>query len=137
MPTVRLLESNVYSFQGTVLVAGSCLATVWPEAFAELAWQADVVAELCLEAAHLNMAVAKIAAILGTGRVKRLLFASVDRSPHCTQLHYIKHEIERTLPEHIPIEDYVVDRGRIVAVSDDAIERSKSLARLVEEMEAR
>ena len=73
MPVVRLMESNVYSFQGTVLIAGSCLQQVFPEAFAELARQADMTAELCLEAHHLNMAVTKIAAILGTGQVERLL----------------------------------------------------------------
>ena len=133
MPVVRLMESNVYSFQGTVLIAGSCLPQVFPEAFAELARQADMTAELCLEAHHLNMAVTKIAAILGTGQVERLLLASVDRSPHCTQLHYIKHEIERTMPRHAPIESFVVADGRIVRVTDAAVEHSKSLARLSEE----
>ena len=62
----------------------------------------------------------------------KLVLASVDRSPHCTQLHYIKHEIERILPKHVPVEDYVVNEGRIVSVPDAAIELSKSLAKLVE-----
>ncbi len=130
MDTLRLMETNVYAFHGTVLIAGACLAEVWPQAFAQLAERADMAAGLCLETTHINMAVTKIAAMLGTGRVQRLIFASVDRSPHCTQMHYIKHEIERTLPEHAPMENVVVCEGRIVAVPDAAIELSKSLARL-------
>ncbi len=130
MEMLRLMETNIYTFHGTLLIAGACLAEVWPQAFAQLAERADMVAGLCLETTHINMAVTKIAAVLGTGQVKKLVFASVDRSPHCTQMHYIKHEIERTLPEHVPVEDLVVCEGRIVAVPDAAIELSKSLARL-------
>ena len=127
-----LMETNVYSVRGRVLVAGSCLPEVAPEAFGKLASEADQVYSLCLEATHINMAVTKLSAIFGTGRMTKLVLASVDRSPHCTQLHYIKHEIERTLPKHVPVEDCVVSEGRIVSVPDAAIELSKSLARLAE-----
>jgi hypothetical protein len=93
-----MMESNVYSFEGVVLIAGSCLPQMAQEAFASLAAQADGVYTLCLEQTHINMAVTKLTAVLGTGKVSRLLLASVDRSPHCTQMHYIRHEIERVLP---------------------------------------
>ena len=126
----NLMETNVYSVKGRVLVAGACLPQVWPEAFEQLAGEADQIYALCLEATHVNMAITKLAAIFGTGQLEKLAFASVDRSPHCTQMHYIKHEIERTLPEHIPVEDYVVSDGRIVRVPDAAIELSKTLAKL-------
>ena len=128
----RLMEANVYSVKGRVLVAGACLPEVWPEAFERLAAGADQVYSLCLESTHINMAVTKLSAVFGTGQLERLTFASVDRSPHCTQLHYIKHEIERLLPEHVPVEDCVVSEGRNVPVPDAAIELSKSLARLAE-----
>ena len=131
-PPRPLMETNIYSVRGRVLVAGSCLPEVEPEAYDRLAAEADQVYSLCLEATHVNMAVTKLSAILGTGQVERLTLASVDRSPHCTQLHYIRHEIERTLPEHAPMVDCVVSGGRIVAVPDAAIELSKSLARLAE-----
>lgn len=127
-----LMETNVYNIRGRVLVVGSCLPEVAPEAFGELALQADQVYSLCLENTHINMAVTKLSAIFGTGQMTKLVLASVDRSPHCTQLHYIKHEIERILPKHVPVEDYVVNEGRIVSVPDAAIELSKSLAKLVE-----
>ena len=125
-----LMEMNIYALRGNVLVAGTCLPRVWPNAFARLAADADQVYTLCLETTHINMAVTKLAAALGTGQVRRLTFASVDRSPHCTQLHYIRHEIERTLPDHVPMAHFVVSGGEIVAVSDGAIELSKSLAEL-------
>ena len=45
-------------------------------------------------------------------------------------MHYIMHEIERALPEHIPTESYVVSDSRIVFVSEEAIDLSKSLSKL-------
>ena len=129
-----LMETNVYSVKGKVLVAGSCLPEVEPDAYAQLAKEADQVYSLCLETTHINMAVTKLSAIFGTGQLEKLVLASVDRSPHCTQMHYIKHEIERTLPQHIPVEDYVVTCGRIVRVPDEAIELSKSLSKLSEQI---
>ncbi len=125
-----MMETNVYAFEGTVLIAGSCLPQMAQEAFANLAAQADGVYTLCLEQTHINMAVTKLTAILGTGKVSRILFASVDRSPHCTQMHYIRHEVERVLPQHIPIEDYVLSDGELLLVSEEAVDLSKSLARL-------
>ena len=126
----NMMETNVYSVKGRVLVAGTCLPQVWPEAFERLAGEVDQVYSLCLETTHINMAITKLSAVFGTGLLEKLVFASVDRSPHCTQMHYIKHEIERTLPEHAPVEDYVVSDGSIVAVPDAAIELSKTLAKL-------
>ena len=128
----RLMETNVYSLKGRVLVAGTCLEETWPEAFKQLAAEADQVYSLCLETTHVNMAVTKLSAVLGTGQLNKLTFASVDRSPHCTQMHYIRHEIERTLKEHVPVESCVVSEGKIVHVSEEAIELSKNLAKLAQ-----
>lgn len=125
-----LLETNVYSLRGKVLIVGSCLPEVFPEAFEKLALEADQVYFLCLEQTHINMAITKLSAVLGTGQVTSLRFATVDRSPHCVQMHYIPHEIERVLPEHIPMERFVVSENRIYPVSDEAVERSKTLAKL-------
>lgn len=124
------LETNVYSFRGTVLIYGACLPEVSPEGFRQLARQADGIYSLCLERDHLNLAVTKLTAILGTGQVERLIFATVDRSPHCVQMHYMRHEIERVLPEHVPMESWVVADDRPVQISPEAVELSKSLAKL-------
>ena len=125
-----LMETNVYAVKGRVLVVGSCLAQVYPDVVQQLASQADQVYSLCLETTHINMAVTKLSAVFGTGQLEKLVFASVDRSPHCTQMHYITHEIERTLKEHVPVESCVVADGGIVAVPAAAIELSKSLGKL-------
>ena len=130
-----LMSTNVYSVRGRVLIVGSCLPQVWPEAFERLAGKADQVYGLCLEETHVNMAVTKLSAIFGTGQLESLTFASVDRSPHCTQLHYITHEVERLLPDHVPVADYVVSGGRLVRVPEKAIELSKSLALLAGRVE--
>ena len=42
-------------------------------------------------------------------------------------MHYIMHEIDQTLKEHVPVEHYVVSDGEIIAVSESAIDLSKSL----------
>lgn len=130
MDIQRLMETNVYAVKGKVLIVGACLPQVFPEAFMKLSADADQVCSLCLETTHINMAITKLSAVFGTGQLERLVFASVDRSPHCTQLHYIMHEIERTLKEHIPVEHYVVAGGKIIAVSESAIDLSKSLGKL-------
>ncbi|MDO4867069.1 MAG: hypothetical protein Q4C10_10990 [Clostridia bacterium] len=126
----NLMETNVYAVRGRVLVVGACLPQVYPEAAERLAAQADQVYALCLESTHINMAITKLSAVFGTGQLKSLAFASVDRSPHCTQMHYIRHEIERVLPGHVPVEDYVVSDAGIVRVPEEAVELSKSLAKL-------
>ncbi len=126
------METNVYSVKGKVLITGACLPEVWPEAFSQLAAGADQVYSLCLESTHINMAVTKLSAVFGTGQLEKLMFASVDRSPHCTQMHYIMHEIERVLPSHVPVESYVVSEGKNVRIPAEAIELFKSLARLTE-----
>ncbi len=130
MNVQRLMETNVYAVKGRVMVVGTCFPQIYPEAFTELSADADQVYSLCLETTHINMAVAKLSAIFGTGQLEKLTFVSVDRSPHCTQMHYIMHEIERTLKEHIPVENYVVSDGEIIAVPEAAIDLSKSLGKL-------
>lgn len=125
-----LMETNVYAVNGRVLIAGACLPQVFPDAFEKLAADADQVFSLCLETTHINMAVTKLSAVFGTGQLEKLVFASVDRSPHCTQMHYIMHEIERTLKEHVPVEHFVVVDGKIIPVPESAVDLSRSLGKL-------
>ena len=126
----QLMETNVYAVRGRVLIVGVCLPQVFPEAYRNLSADADQVYSLCLETTHINMAVTKLSAVLGTGQAEKLVFASVDRSPHCTQMHYIMHEIERTLKNHVPVENCVVVDGEVISVPEKAIDLSKSLGKL-------
>ena len=131
-----LMRANVYDVRGNVLVAGACLPGTAPEALAALAEDADDILTVCPEETHINMIVTKLSAMLGTGRLERLRFVTVDRSPHCVQLHYIRHEIERILPEHVPMESLIAIGKEIFPVLPEAAELSKSLfrlSRLVEE----
>ena len=130
MNVQQLMETNVYAVKGRVLIVGACFPQVYPEALEELSADADQVYTLCLETTHINMAVTKLSAVFGTGQLEKLTFASVDRSPHCTQMHYIMHEIERTLKQHVPVEHYVIAEGKIVSVPEAAIDLSKSLGKL-------
>lgn len=122
-----LLTTNIYEPEGIVLICGTCLPKMEPECFARLEKLADRVYSLCLEESHINMAVTKIGAMLSTGRVTKVMYATVDRSPHCTQLHYIDHEVRRTMPDSVEAEHYVASGGWIYPVPDRAIEQSKAL----------
>ena len=77
-----LLTTNIYEPEGIVLICGTCLPKMEPECFARLEKLADRVYSLCLEESHINMAVTKIGAMLSTGRVTKVMYATVDRSPH-------------------------------------------------------
>ena len=127
----QLLSSNIYEPQGVVAIVGACLPQMQADGFGELAQKVDMVYTLCLEESHINTAITKIGGMLSTGQITKLIFASVDRSPHCTQLHYIRHELERMMPLSIPVENYVVVDNRPVPISNEAIERSKTLSKLV------
>ena len=125
-----LLSTNIYEPAGVVLVAGACLSQMQPKSFASLSGKADSVYSLCLEESHINTAVTKLGAMVSTGRIRKLIFASVDRSPHCTQLHYIDHELRRMLPQMPETEHFVVHDETVYPVTQDAIERSKTLRSL-------
>lgn len=127
-----LLTTNIYEPAGVVLIVGTCLPRMQPTAYATLAAKADWVYSLCLEESHINMAVTKLGAMASTGRITKLLFATVDRSPHCTQLHYIDHEIRRMMPLPFETEHYVAWEDRLYPIPDAAIEQSKTLRTLAD-----
>lgn len=131
----QLLTTNIYEPAGTVLICGTCLKRMQPSAFGELEAQADFVYSLCLEESHINMAVTKIGAMLSTGRIQKLIYATVDRSPHCTQLHYIDHEVRRMMNVEAEVRHFVACEDSLHPISAAAIERSKTLRLLQEETE--
>ena len=93
----ELMKTNVYDVGESVLIVGSCLPNMEPEGFAQLCASSGHVFELCLEQTHINMAITKISAMLYTGKIRTLRFATVDRSPHCVQMHYIQNELRRMM----------------------------------------
>ena len=79
------------------------------------------------------MAVTKIGGMLRTGKIKRIIFASVDKSPHCIQLHYIQDELRKMMNlENIEIENYVVVNNELIKLDKEVISLSKNLKALSE-----
>lgn len=79
----RLMDSNIYDTSSTIVIVGSCLKNMQPEGFEKLKKISSNIYELCLEETHVNMAITKVGGMLRTGKVSELIFASVDKSPHC------------------------------------------------------
>ena len=77
------------------------------------------------------MAITKIGGMLRTGKIKNIIFATVDKSPHCVQAHYIRHELEKMMDlKNINITNYVVIDNELIKLEKDVISMSKSLGRL-------
>ena len=129
---MRLLETNVYDTGDTIIIVGTCLSRMQPEGFKKLTEISSNIYELCLEESHVNMAITKIGAMLRTGKVKKVIFASVDKSPHCVQMHYIGNELKKMMDlSNIDIINYVVVDNELVLVSENVIKLSKNLSELM------
>lgn len=125
----ELMTSNIYEAKGVVLIAGTCLPAMQPGAFERLKKRADTCFSLCLEQTHINMAITKLAGVLYTGQVKCLMFATVDESPHCVQMHYIQNELRQMgMLETIAVENYVAVDDRPILLTPEGILRSKKLS---------
>ena len=127
----RLMDSNIYDTSSTIVIVGSCLKNMQPEGFEKLKKISSNIYELCLEETHVNMAITKVGGMLRTGKVSELIFASVDKSPHCIQLHYIQDELRKLMDlSNVSIKNYVVSNNELVEVSEDVISLSKNLTKI-------
>ena len=128
----NLLETNIYDVKGKVLVCGTCLAKMEPEAYKRIIKNYDCILALCLEKEHINMAITKICGMLSCNKITELTFASVNKSPHCTQLHYIKNEIKRMMNnDNLPlITNIIVENNKEYMIEDNALTMSKNLVEL-------
>ena len=66
-----LLKTNCFDIQETMIIIGSCLPNMQPEAYKELEKISNNIYEVCLEKEHLNMVVTKIIGMLARGKVKK------------------------------------------------------------------
>lgn len=127
----RLMDSNIYDTSSTIVIVGSCLKNMQPEGFEKLKKISSNIYELCLEEIHVNMAITKVGGMLRTGKVSELIFASVDKSPHCIQLHYIQDELRKLMDlSNVSIKNYVVSNNELVELSENVISLSKNLTKL-------
>ena len=129
----ELMKTNIYDVSDTIIVVGSCLQYTQPKAFEEIRKIANNIYELCLEEIHINMAITKIGGMLRTNKIKKIIFASVDKSPHCIQLHYIQDELRKMMNlDKIQIENYVVVNNELKQIEPEIISLSKNLDKLTE-----
>ena len=127
----ELMKSNIYDVSETIIVVGSCLKNIQPNGYEKLQRISTNIYELCLEETHINMAITKIGGMLRTNKIKKIIFASVDKSPHCIGLHYIQDELRKMMNlENIEIENYVIVNNELIKISPQIITLSKNLKEL-------
>lgn len=127
----ELMKSNIYDVSDTIIIVGSCLADMQPEGFEKLQKITNNIYDICLEECHINMAITKIGGMLRTNKIKKVIFASVDKSPHCIQLHYIKDELQKMMNiKEIEMENYVAVDNELIKIESEVIKLSKNLREL-------
>lgn len=127
----ELLKSNIYDVKETIIIVGSCLKFMQPLGFKKIEEISENIYELCLEESHINMAITKIGGMIRTNKIKKIIFATVDKSPHCIQMHYIRNELEKMMNlENINITNYVVVDNELIEIKPETISLSKNLSNL-------
>lgn len=127
----ELMKTNIYDVSEVVVIVGSCLKNMEPKGFKKLEKITNNIYEVCLEETHVNMVITKVGGMLRTGKIKKIVFATVDRSPHCIQLHYIEDELRKMMNlKGIEIENYVIVSDELIKVSQEVISLSKNLKEL-------
>ena len=131
-----LLKTNCFDVEETMIIVGSCLVNMQPKAYEELSMISNNIYEVCLEKEHLNMVVTKIIGMIAREKIKKLIFATVDKSPHCIQLHYVVKELENAISlDNIDIKNYVSVDNKLVEIPIEVIGISKNLSKLKEKLE--
>jgi len=126
-----LLKTNIYDVYETIVVMGACVPDMQPKGYEKIKKMSENIYELCFEQTHINMATTKIGAMLRTGKIKKIIFATLDRSPHCVQVHYIRNELEKMMNlKDIIIENYIVEDDELIKIKPETISISKNLKEL-------
>ena len=123
------MKSNIYDCEDKIVIVGSCLKSMQEEAFKQIEALNLPIFELCLEQTHINMAITKILGMIRAKKIQKIIFASVDKSPHCVQLHYIQDEITK-LGFDVEFVNFVATENTLVKIPKDIISLSKNLSKL-------
>ena len=127
----ELMKTNIYDVDDTIIIVGSCLKHVQKEGYKKLEEISNNIYDLCLEETHINMAITKIGGMLRTGKINNIIFATVDKSPHCIGMHYIQDELRKMMNiDNIKITNYVVVDNELIEISPEVISLSKNLSEL-------
>ena len=126
-----LMKTNIYDVEDTIIIVGSCLKNTQPKGYKKLEDISKNIYDLCLELTHINMAITKIGGMIRTGKIKNIIFATVDRSPHCVQMHYIQDELRKMMKiDNVNITNYVVVDNKLIEINQNIISLSKDLSKL-------
>ena len=130
-----LLKTNCFDVKETMIIVGSCLERMQPNAYKKLEQISTNIYDVCLEKEHLNMVVTKIIGMIARGKIKKIIFATVDKSPHCIQLHYVVKELENAVDiSNIEIINYVATDNKLIEIPIEVISLSKNLSKLKEKI---
>ena len=130
-----LLKTNCFDVKETMIIVGSCLERMQPNAYKKLEQISTNIYDVCLEKEHLNMVVTKIIGMIARGKIKKMIFATVDKSPHCIQLHYVVKELENAVDiSNIEIINYVATDNKLIEIPIEVISLSKNLSKLKEKI---
>ena len=124
-----LMKSNIYDCSEEIIIVGSCLKAMQPKAYKQLEKMNLPIFELCLEQTHINIAITKLLGMIRAKNIKKVIFASVDKSLHCVQLHYIQDEITK-LGFKIKFLNYVAVDNNLIEIDQETISLSKNLCKL-------
>jgi len=134
----EVMTTNIYDISETIIIEGTYLKSVQPDGYKKLEEISPNIYNLCLENTHVNMAITKIGGMIRTGKVHNIIFATVDESPHCIQMHYIQDELGEMMNlENINIKNYVVVNDELIEVSPELILLSKKLSELKKKVKTR
>ena len=126
-----LLKTNCFDTQEIMIIVGSCIESMQPNAFKELKKISNNIYDVCLEKEHLNMVVTKIIGMVAREKIKKIVFATVDKSPHCVQLHYVIKELDNAIDiSKVQFVNYVAIDDKLVEIPSDVISLSKNLSKL-------
>lgn len=127
----NLMRTNCYDIEDKLIIVGSCLPKMQPIAYEKLTNISKNIYEICLEETHLNMVITKIGGMLSRAKVSKVVFATVDKSPHCIQMHYIENEIKKMMNlDNIDIIHYVAINNELIEITKEQIQKSKCLSEL-------
>ena len=132
----EVMTSNIYDIDETIIIVGTCLKSMQPNGYKKLERISKKIYNLCLENTHINMAITKIGGMIRTGKVLNIIFATVDESQHCIQMHYIQDELREMMNlENINIKNYVVVNDELIEISPKLILLSKKLSEIKEKVD--
>ena len=132
----EVMTTNIYDIDETIVIVGTCLKSMQPNGYKKLEKISKNIYTLYLENTHVNMVITKIGGMIRTGKVHNIIFATVDESPHCIQMHYIQDELREMMNlENINIKNYVVVNDELLEVSPKLILLSKKLSELKEKVD--